>query len=45
MRNFAARRLKADNLVDLVVVAHTRQVAEPCPVADNHLVVDHNCLL
>jgi len=42
MRNFVARRLKVDSLVDLAVV-HIQKVAEQCPV-DNHL-VDHNCLL
>lgn len=45
MRNSVARRLKADSLADLVAVVHIRKAAEACPVADNHLVVDHNCLL
>jgi len=39
------KRLKVDSLADLAVVAHIRKVAEPYPVVDNHLVVDHNCSL
>lgn len=45
MRNSAAKRSKADSLADLAVVVHIRKVAESCPVAGNHLVVDHNCSL
>lgn len=45
MRNFAAKDLKVDSLVDLVVVAHIRKVVELRPVGDSHLVVDHNCSL
>lgn len=34
-----------DSLADLAVVVHIRKAAELSPVADNHLVVDHNCSL
>jgi len=45
MRNSVVRHLKVDSLVGLAAVVHILKVAELCLVVDNHLVVDHNCLL